>query len=492
MESAAMCISRPSIKPRALLTGVLAALLLGACAVGPRYAPPDVTALSPAALASVDPTASAAPPVNQWWTALADPALDALVARALLGNQDLAAAEARVQQARALARVAGADYYPQAALDGRIGRDKLSRNGENLALIPFKPPTTQFTDFRLGLDASWEIDLAGKTRRTVEAAVARSESVAESRHDAEIVLAAAVADAYVDYRGSTERLAIAERTVAGRDETLRLVTLERDAGLASDMDRRQAQADRQQAAAVIPPLAAERQGALFELAALTGTDAAPLDSELATAVPIPTVPAGMAVGLPSTLLRRRPDVRRAERELAAATADVGGAIAAQYPRRSLVGDFGFDAVHAGQFASAASRYWNFGPQLALPLFQGGRLHGNIEAAEAAQDAALASYRSAVLQAFSDAESAIVRFAGERRRESGLADALLTLEAALGLAQRRYDAGDTSMIELLAAQRARDAAADEDAASRTQLARYYVALGKALGGGWQDSESAPVR
>ncbi len=487
-----MCISRPSIEPRAVLTGVMAAVLLGACAVGPRYAPPDATALAPAALASADLTVSAAPPMSHWWTALADPALDALVARALLDNQDLAAAEARVQQARALARVAGADYYPQAAVDGRVGRDKLSRSGENLALIPFKPPTTQFTDFRLGLDASWEIDLAGKTRRAVEAAVARSESAAESRNDARIVLAAAVADAYVDYRGSTERLAIAGRIVAGQDEALRLVTLERDAGLASDTDRREVQAARQQAAAGIAPLAAARQSALLELAALTEADAATLGNELADAVPIPTVPPSTAVGLPSTLLLRRPDVRRAERELAAATADVGGALAAQYPRLSLVGDFGFDAVHAGQFASAASRYWNFGPQLALPLFQGGRLHGSVKAAEAARDAALASYRSAVLKAFSDTESAVVRFAAERQRESGLADALLTLEAARALAQRRYDAGDTSMIELLAAQRARDAAADEDAASRTQLARYYIALGKALGGGWQDAESASAR
>ena len=486
-----MCSSQPPISPRAVLTGIMAAALLGACAIGPRYAPPDAKALSPTSLTSADPTVSATPPPSHWWTALADPMLDALVERAVAGNQDLAAAEARVQQARALARVAGADYYPQAALDGRVGRDKLSRNGENLALIPFNPPTTQFSDFRLGVDASWEIDLAGKTRRAVEAAVARFESVEESRNDARIVLAAAIADAYVDFRGSAERLGIAERTLAIQEETLRLVTLERDAGLASDTDRREALAVRQQTAAGIAPLAAARQNALFELAALTETDATALGTELAAEVPVPAVPPSTAVGLPSTLLLRRPDVRRAERELAAATADVGGALAAQYPRLSLVGDLGFDAVHAGQFANAASRYWNFGPQLALPLFQGGRLRGNIQAAEAARDAALASYRSAVLQAFADAESSIVRFASERQRESGLADALVTCEATRALEQRRYEAGDSSMIEVLAAQRARDMAADQDAVSRAQLARYYIALGKALGGGWQDVETASV-
>ena len=478
-----MCISRPSIDPRAFLTGTIVAALLAGCAVGPQYVPPETQALSPTALAGADPEVTAAPPVGHWWTPLADPALNALVERALADNQDLAAAEARVQQARVLARVAGADFYPQASLDGRIGRDKLSRNGENLALIPFNPPTTQFTDFRLGLDASWEIDLAGKTRRDVEAAVARFESSAESRNDARVVLAAAVGDAYVDYRGSAERLAIAQRTLGSQEETLRLVTLERGAGLASDTDLRAAQATRLQAAAALAPLAAARQSALFQLAALTGTDATALAGELAAAVAIPAVPPSTAVGLPSTLLLRRPDVRRAERELAAATAEVGGAVAAQYPRLSLVGDFGFDAVHAGQFASAASRYWNFGPQLALPLFQGGRLRGSIKAAEAARDAALASYRSAVLQAFSDTESAIVRFASERQRESGLADTLTSFEAAHALERRRYSAGDASMIEVLAAQRASDAAADEDAASRAQLARYYIALGKALGGGW---------
>jgi NodT family efflux transporter outer membrane factor (OMF) lipoprotein len=465
-----------------LALSVLAVSLAG-CAVGPHYTPPDARALTPAALTGVDPAVSTEAPAQRWWSALSDPELDRLIVRAFADNPDLAAAEARVQQARSLARVAGANYYPQANLDGRVGRDKLSRNGENLALIPFNPPTTQFTDFRLGLDASWEIDLAGKTRREVEAAMARFESSAESRNDARVVLAAAVADAYVDYRGNAERLDVAHRTLESLDQTLRLVTLELDAGLASETERRRAQADRLDGAAAIGPLEAEQRSALFQLAALTGTDATALDGELGTR-PLATVPPTTAVGLPSTLLLRRPDVRRAERELAAATAEVGGAIAAQFPSLSLVGDFGFEAVHAGQFASAASRYWNFGPQLALPLFAGGRLRGNVAAAEAARDAALASYRSAVLQAFADTESAIVRFTSERRRESSLAETYATLDAAHALEQQRYAAGDASLLDVLAAQRASDAAADQDAASRAQLARYYIALGKALGGGWQ--------
>jgi outer membrane protein TolC len=190
------------------------------------------------------------------------------------------------------------------------------------------------------------------------------------------------------------------------------------------------------------------------------------------------------VGLPSELLRRRPDVRRAERELAAATADVGGAVAAQFPRLSLVGDFGWDSVYPGTLASAASRYWNIAPQLTLPLFAGGRLRGQVQAAEAARDAALASYRATVLRALADTESSLVRFATERSREASLVAAAASLDANLSLERRRFEAGDASMIDVLAAERAANLAADQRAASDGQLVQDYIALGKALGGGWQ--------
>jgi NodT family efflux transporter outer membrane factor (OMF) lipoprotein len=463
------------------VAGVAAAIVAG-CAVGPNYTAPD--SHPPAAFVVANPALSNAAPQDQWWVALGDPLLDELVELALAGNSDLAMAEAHVHQARAAAKVVGAEFYPTANLDARVSRDKISLNGENLALIPFKPSTTEFTDYRLGFDAAWEIDLAGRTRREVEAAVARLDSSAESRNDARLVVAADVADAYVEYRAATQRLALAQRTLASLEEALRLVSLEVRAGVASDADLQRADADRLDAAGVVPSLEAAVQSAVFQLAALTGEPLDALMRRLEAPRDVPAVPATTAVGLPSELLRRRPDVRRAERELAAATADVGGAVAAQFPRLSLVADFGWDSVYPGTLASAASRYWNIAPQLTLPLFAGGRLRGQVEAAEAARDAALASYRSAVLRALADTESSLVRFANERRRQASLVAASASLESSLALERQRFQAGDASMLDVLAAERAAIQAADQRTASAGQLVEDYIALGKALGGGWQ--------
>jgi outer membrane protein TolC len=224
--------------------------------------------------------------------------------------------------------------------------------------------------------------------------------------------------------------------------------------------------------------------ALFQLAALTGDASASLAARLADSGPIPGVAATVPVGLPSDVLRRRPDVRRAERELAAATADVGAAVAQEYPRFEIIGDLGLDSVYPGQLTTAASRYWNIAPRLTLPLLAGGRLRANAAATEAARDAALEAYRSTVLHAIADAESSLVAFAAERRREADLSGHAASLQSVYALELKRFQAGDASMIEVLTAQRAENAARDQDAASRAQLARDYAALGKALGGGWQ--------
>jgi NodT family efflux transporter outer membrane factor (OMF) lipoprotein len=473
---------RHRVAPAALLAASLAGV--SACTVGPRYTAPDAGAAAPSAFATGDAALSADAPLDRWWLALGNATLTSLIERALTGNPDLATAEARVQQARALARVAGAEFYPSVNAGGQVSEDRFSRHSETLSLVPFVPKTTEFTDFRLGFDASWEIDLAGKTRHDVEAAVARLGGSVESRNDARLVVAADVADAYIVHQANARRLDIAQRTLDARDETLRLVTLEARAGVASEADRRRAEADRLQAAGALPPLLAERQSALFELAALTGSAADTLAGELSGSGDLPAAPTRAPVGVPADVLRRRPDVRQAERELAAATADVGSSVAAQFPRLTLVGDLGWDSVHTGDLVDAASRYWNLTPQLTVPLFSAGRLRQQVKASEAARDAALGSYRAAVLRALSDAESSIVRFSNERHREAELAEASASRHADVDFQRRRFAAGDASMIEVLGAELAMNQAEDEDLASRAQLARNYVALGKALGGGWQ--------
>ena len=481
-------VTVPMTRKRARqMTVLLSPLIAAACAVGPDYRPPDDAAVIPTAYSSNDVAVAPSAPVDHWWTQLGDSNLDALIQDALSGNPDLAAAEARIQQSRALARAAGADFWPSINASGRVSRDKLSRNGENLALIPFNPPTTQFTDYRVGVDASWEIDLAGRTRREVEAAVARFGSQTESRNDARVVVAAEVASAYVEYRVAAERQDLAQRTAANLAESARLIELQQRAGLASMSDLRSAEADQLAAAESPALLDASRRAALERLFALTSIPTATLEARLAAPSRIPQPPAATPIGVPATLLKRRPDVRRAERELAAATADAGVAVAAQFPRLSLTGNGGFDSVRTGDLTSAASRYWSIAPQLTLPIFAAGRLHQQSKAAEAGRQAALESYRSSVLHAIADAESAVVQYAGDRRNASSLAGAASRLEENAALQRQRYTAGDVSQVEVLAAERSANRAADQRSQSAGQSVLDFVALQKALGGGWQSSD-----
>jgi len=211
---------------------------------------------------------------------------------------------------------------------------------------------------------------------------------------------------------------------------------------------------------------------------------AQLTAELEPDRPVPSTGVTPAIGLPSTLLERRPDVRGAERDLAAATADVGVAVADQFPRVSLVGTAGFESVYTGQLISEASRYWSIVPQLSVPVFAGGRLRENVHAAEAARDAALATYRSTVLKAFSDTESALIRYSADTRRAATLAGARDQLAQVHALEQRREAAGDVAHLDVLSARLALDQMADQAVSSTAQSALDFVSLEKALGGGWQ--------
>jgi NodT family efflux transporter outer membrane factor (OMF) lipoprotein len=465
----------------------LAALALAGCAVGPNYRAPAAPAIDGDRYAGASAALPASAPSDHWWTEFGDPVLNSLVDKALADSPDLAAAEARVRAARALARATGASFYPQLSGAADVSRDKLSRNGENLALIPFNPPTTQFTDFRVGLDMSWELDLAGKTRRDVEAALARFGSAAESRNDARVVVAAEVASAYIDARVAAARAALARRLLAILEDSLRMVRLQQQAGLASDSDVQRADSDRAASSALPAIQDASGLVARVRLAALTGESSSEVDSQLAAAAAVPSPPETVPVGLPSDLLRRRPDIRRAERDYAAATAEVGSAVAARFPRISLVGDAGLDSVRSGDLVGAASRFWNISPQLNIPLFSAGRLRRQVDAAEATREASLASYRSTVLQAFADTETAVVHFASDRDNATGLAASAASLEASFKLERTRYDAGDISMLDLLGAEQASNRAADRRIDSAGQASRDFAALNKALGGGWQGAQ-----
>lgn len=435
-------------------------------------------------------TVSGESPDPQWWHAFGDPTLDALVAAALHDNPDLAAAEAQVRRARAAATVAGAAGRPAVNASARVADDRLSRNGENLALVPFNPPKTGFTDYRVGLDASWELDLAGRTRSEVDAALARYGSALESAREARVVIASEVASAYLDVRLAQSRLSLARERQADLAEVARLSGLARSAGVVGDDEHDHALADAAAAASSVASLEAAADGGLYALSSLTAITAADLRGRLEPIAPCPSLTAAVPVGLPSDLLRRRPDIRRAEQELAAATADVGGAVAAQYPRVSLVAAGGLDSVRRGDLTASASRYWTLAPQLAIPLWTGGRLRAQVKMAEAARDAAVARYRGTVLQAFADAESSIARLAAARTRLRESEVASSAVAGMLRSAEAREHAGESSHIEVLLARRGDDDAREALLIAKTDAARAYVALHRALGGGWAESAETP--
>lgn len=462
------------------------ALACAGCAVGPDYRPPAAVAPGQAAFSPAAGVSREAP-VDAWWQTFGDATLDQLVARALRQNLDLAAARARIEQARALLGVVQGGELPRVNAAARESHDNLSVNSEGFANVPralIPHPQHRFTDDRIGLDASWEIDLFGYTARSTQAAAARLGGAEEAAHAVALSIGAEVASGYIDYRLQQGRLALARRNLQLAGEQQRLTGLLWRAGLVSQLEVEAAGQAVRTASAQLPGLQAAARADLDRLTLLLGLPPRALDAELAAAMPLPDPVGTVGVGLPSELLQRRPDIRRAERDLAAASAEVGVAVAAQYPRFTLTGSLGFDAIHQGQLTDFASRYWSFGPSLSLPLFAGGSLKSQVRASEAAYEAALAGYRRTVLAALADTETALIRVDRETARLADLSAARQSAGRNLQLTGRRFAVGEVAQLEVLQADRQVQQADDAWLQSRAARLQDLVGLYKALGGGWQ--------
>jgi NodT family efflux transporter outer membrane factor (OMF) lipoprotein len=478
------------MNPRLLAAGALACApictLLGGCAVGPDYRTPAVAA--PSSFATPGEFDSTAPLLH-WWQVLGDDNLTALIERAIDGaNLDLRAAAARIRQARAELGVAGAAAEPSVNASAQVSRDRFSRNSELFANLPFPNPQVQFTDYRAGFDASWELDLFGHISRSVEGADARLQSVQAGWRDTRISVAGELARTYVQLRQSEQQLALAEADLAAIKQSADLVQLRWEAGNTSELDLRRARADVQTQSAAVDGIRAEAAASLNALAVLVGATPEEARKLVQPGRPVPAVAAGrVAVGLPSELLRRRPDVRRAERDLAAASADIGVATADLYPRFELVGNFGVDTIQPGELGKLASRTWSLAPQFYLPVFGRGRLTSEVAAREAARDAALTAYQKSVLAALSDVETALVRFDRARARLAALEQAWRDLEASAALARTQRAAGRSSSIDVLQAEHQARQSQQQVTDASAALAIQLVALYKALGGGWDDAD-----
>jgi len=466
---------------RRLLPLLLVAALAG-CTVGPNYHRPEVKA-APDWLEKGTPG-----PVDlMWWNRFGDPQLTALVNRALASSPDLAEARARLAEARANREAVQGGRLPAVTARGSGTENVVSENGQiPVAKIPAFPRS--FSLFDLGFDASWELDFWGRRTRQVEGAAAREEGALFAQRDVMLALIAEVARSYVDLRAAQADAAALEATAAADTELARLGALRLRAGEISQLDQDRIAATARASAAAIPDAKARAAAAAYRIAALVGAPPEEIAPALLARAPLPSAPDTILVGIRSELLTRRPDVGRAERELAAATADIGVAKADLFPRFSLLGSLGQQAQNPADLPSTRSTRLQIGPSFSWPIFSGGTIRAQIRAADARAQAAAARYEKAVLGALADSEAAINRFLNARDALAE-ADASYTSEqAAFTLAERRARAGEDDRLALVRARQSLVAAGrrrDQAAAAQAQAA---VALYKSLGGGWTDSGS----
>lgn len=467
---------RSSLAPG--VPSVMAALLLSACAtVGPDYVAPETPSADRFSNAA-DAGFTAEQIEIQWWKRFQDAALDALIQRALSANHDMRIAAARLKEARAIYRDAELDRFPTGSASASAQR---GRNSEAQALGGDR----DLELYSLGFDATWELDLFGRVRRAVEAAEADAQAAQANLRDARVSVVAEVARNYFEYRGAELELAVARRNLDNQKQTYALTGSLLDAGRGTALDVARAATQFNATAAAIPLLEIAVKRAQHRLAVLLGES--PTVFKLAAPADLPAFTAAFPVGEPVQLLRRRPDVRFAERQLAAATARIGVATADLFPRVTLSGFLGFVATSGGDLGRAASESWSLNPTLSWAAFDLGGVRARLRASEARAEAALAVYERAVLLALEETENALVNFGRQQARLIALRAAAQSAMRATELARLRYDEGAADFLSLLDAERTQLDAESSVARAQAQAYTALIAVYKALGGGWEACE-----
>lgn len=458
----------------------LLATSLAACTVGPNYARPDAPA--PAAFDQSGPAelgvqyAADAAVDSSLWQSFGDPVLLQLIERAASANRDLAATAARLNEARAIRGLETFALFPTVTAGADGERSKPS-SGD-----PFIPPDIGITEtYRAGFDVLWEIDLFGGARQTRRAISAEVEAAAADLDAARIALVAEVAQAYFSLRAEQDRLRVQQSQVDNLTENLRLLELRRDAGRGTELDVARSNALGLAVAARLPLTQSAVARQEQRLAVLTAWPIATLRETLGAAAPIPPLPQMVAVGSPEEWLRRRPDVRAAERRLAAATAEVGVEVAEYFPKLSLTGGFGWTAQDASDLGRGFNERWRVGPSISWSFLDFGRVRQRVLAAEARAEGAFASYEQSVLLALEEVESALAQYRGANLNALILERAVARSKDAAGLAQARFEAGAASTLDVLDAQRTQLDLEDQYATAQAQRASALAALYKALAG-----------
>lgn len=475
------------MRSKTLGWGAALAILAG-CTVGPNYKPPSAQApvswATPLAAGESDAPAALA----SWWMGFKDPELDALVSTAVRSNLTLQVAEEHVREARAARDVIAGGHWPSAGASAAYSKNRYGAHSfPPLGLFPGIP--LDYDLYTAGFDAAWELDLFGGIRRAIEASSAAVGAAEYTRRDVLVSVLAEVARNYIDARAYQERLDITRQNIAAQQAIVELTRSRYRSGLANDLEVQQASALLTATQAELPALESGFAESVHHLSVLLGESPGALLERMSQVRPIPLTPPLVPVGLPSDLLRRRPDVQRAERELAASTAEIGVAEAELFPKFSLVGALGITSTSTSNLFEYASRYWSAGPGIQWNLLQGGSLRANVRVQSARAEQALDSYRQTVLVALEDAENALVAYSKEQTRRASLAQSEQSSDAAFHLSSELYRSGLVDFLNVLDAERTLYAAQEALVGSTEAVSLDLVQLYKALGGGWQP-DAAP--
>lgn len=460
----------------------LATVLLAGCTVGPNYQ-------TPVESAPVKWTSSQAglyPKTEvraDWWRSFNDPILTKVVESAARSNKDLEQAAARVREVRALHEVAASSLYPSVSEGTSALKETISENGR-LPAAAIPAISKRRNVFEAGFDANWEVDVFGGNRRRVEAADARVAVSEEAERAMRVSVLAETARNYLELRGAQRQLAIIEKNLTLQQRTLDLTKEQLRVGTGTELEVVRAEGQVRATEARLPNLNAEIAAATYRLSVLTGQQPAALLGELSKRKPLPAPPDIVPVGLPSDLLRRRPDIRRAERELAAATADIGVAVADLFPKFSLTGATGLEALHFSDLFQSGSVTSRLGPQIRWPIFQSGKIRANIKANEARTDAAVAAYEQTILTALSETEIALECYGRELQTRAKLQSAVAANQQAVRLIKQRFETGTGTLFEVIDAESRLLVTESDLVLSESAIVTKLTALYKALGGGWK--------
>ena len=434
--------------------GLSLALILAGCTVGPDYQTPEMAV--PAqwnATQTKDGTDAAS--LSQWWRQLDDPLLNELIGEAVQGNLDVATAKAKIREARATWKETSGSLFPSVT-----GSGSATRTGYNSSSFKATQGVgATYNEFQAGFDASWELDLFGANHRAVEAATRAEEAAEADLRSTLLTLVGDVAAYYVEARGYQARAALARATADSERQTAKLTRVKFDAGSASALDAVKADAEADSTEADIPGYETSYAEAVHRLSILLGQEPSALTGKLEHAAPIPSPALALPSGLPADILNSRPDVLKAERQLAQYTAKIGQAEAARYPSISLTGSIATSSLQAGDLAKTSSLSWAFGPSISIPIFNAGQLEAAVEVAEAQRDQYFIAYRSAVLTALEDVENATVSLSKERVRRQSLEQAVQHYQDAMRMSRVLYQSGSSSFLDVLDAERSLYSAED---------------------------------